>query len=222
MFKEPKLHTPAAVQIWHSRWTRSHKLVSTFLLFYSSQTFSFPISERIFNRSIQTRIEYRSNWTQYVFTEIHDCTHLLPLFDARTVSRKTSKRFSRSWGPPMASGWNWTLKNGLVLWTRPSLVSSLALTNNWVQLSSIAVGLTAKPWFWVVMKQRPVSGRIQGRLWPRLPYLHTIQTHTQTHTHKQHAQYWNVNTVRPRLSGSLAIRKKIAGYRCAAYVMHTT
>ena len=26
----------------------------------------------------------------------------------------------------------------------------------------------------------------------------------------------------PRLSGSLAIRKKIAGYRCAAYVMHTT
>jgi hypothetical protein len=42
------------------------------------------------------------------------CTEMsLPALWFLTTSRKTSKRHSRSWGPAVCSGWNWTLdRNG--------------------------------------------------------------------------------------------------------------
>eukprot|EP00001_Collodictyon_triciliatum_P070233 12452_3 len=84
---------------------------------------------------------------------------------SRTVVRNFSKR-SVSVGPPLASGWNWTLKKGFLMWI-PSLLPSLALTKGF-QPSGRDVVSTAKPWFCGVM-QFCVRRSMQGWFMPRLP-----------------------------------------------------
>jgi len=65
----------------------------------------------------------------------------------------------------------------------PSLEWSFSLVNRTDQSRSSDAGSTAYPWFWVVIKQRPVSVWVQGWLRPRLPYLnseHNDSTHITT------------------------------------------
>jgi hypothetical protein len=59
------------------------------------------------------------------------------------------------------------------LWIIPSLVWSFALVNSTDHSGGKVLALTAKPWFCVVMKQRPDPSWIHGWLWPRFPYLET-------------------------------------------------
>lgn len=138
---------------------------------------------------------------------------VLPSLWSFTVSMKTSNRPTRSVGPAMCSGWNWTLderdhkwfnwvfsdqyralkppepvtsrvnhhwtpsftdcylNRGFVLCTMPSLVWSLAFVKSTSQSLGKVSGSTAKPWFWLVMKQRSVPLWMHGWLCPRLPYL---------------------------------------------------
>lgn len=100
-----------------------------------------------------------------------DVTTPMSSLYCRTVVKNTSNNISKSCGPAMCSGWNWTLKKGFLLCMMPSFVWSLAFVNNTDQSEGRVLVSTAKPWFCVVMKQRFVPWWMHGMLWPLFPYL---------------------------------------------------
>lgn len=63
------------------------------------------------------------------------------------------------------------LKKGRVRWTMPSLELSFLLVKRGAHSCGRDAASTANPWFWDVMKQRPVPSCTHGWLCPRFPYL---------------------------------------------------
>lgn len=87
------------------------------------------------------------------------------------------------------------LNRGFVLCMMPSLVWSLALVKRTSQSSGSEAGSTAKPWFWLVMKQRSVPLCMHGWLWPRFPYLNKWGKTSAAGTHRPG---WDFQHLRPQ------------------------
>jgi len=99
----------------------------------------------------------------------------------------------------------------------PSLEWSFSLVNRTDQSRFSDAGSTANPWFWVVIKQRPVSAWVHGWFSPRLPYLATqtspnIRYYT-IHIHQQHSYTsWHTWARHRKLILSNGQAKSFPGY----------